>query len=292
MPAVDLEFSRWSLERRGLRNLSQLMRSIERARGRKAIAMVSGGEDSALALRLALDAGVDVLRAIHFYHRWSWDIPRMEARRISRELGVDLLEIDITEELLRRVLGSRGKPCKICKKIMKQITVRIARELRAEIIITGESAMDRISGVVLQYIRERGLGYDEMELTPVPKWIGESGILVLRPLIRLTDEDASRLARKLGIVVRRVGEVGDRPKLGWREGCPLQYIEYGVEVSEDLLDLAYEANREAVEAARELGIRASVLVPSLRVITIPEGFEEEIWRRVDRRIRELNLLSR
>lgn len=263
-------FSDWTEKNRELRDFGALKDNIKKlVNGRKIVAMLSGGSDSAVAISILDELDLDVLCCVHFCHDWSWDITKKQGKEIAKSLDIPIEFSYIGDELKKRVVGSKGKSiCRICKDIMKLRCLDIAKKYNADIIATGDTASEKVSGTIMQYLRENGYGYDRMELTPVPKKISKEGINFLRPLIRLRREDVEKLVKYYDLQIERVGEANKKQ----REGCPIQYCDPEVRVTGELLDETFRANKIATEIAREYGFRASVFMPSGTILTIPSDY--------------------
>ncbi|HIP84455.1 MAG TPA: hypothetical protein EYH15_03095 [Methanothermococcus okinawensis] len=271
----NILFSQWTRNYRNLKDLKQLKEDIIRnfqewgVIDEKIVCMLSGGKDSATALALAKDLGLNVSLAIHFTHKWSWPLSREEAERIAERFDVPIKFYDITKDLKRRTKGAKGRSiCRICKDIMKVKAVQIGKRKGAKVIMTGDTSVEKISGPVMQYLKERyrEVRFEKMELTPVPK---KYNFLFFRPLIRCGYEDILKIMKYYRIEVRRVHEVGDRWGF-WREGCPLQYCDNEALITEELLDKLYIYNERITTVAREDGrFRASIRLPSKELIVIP-----------------------
>jgi len=265
-----MNFSEWTQKNRKLRDFEELKKSIKKlVNGRKIVAMLSGGGDSAVAISILDELDLDVLCCVHFYHDWSWDITRKQAKKIAKSLDIPIEFNYIGDELKRRIMGSKGKSiCRICKDIMKLRCLGIAKKYKADIIATGDTASEKVSGAIMQYLRDNGYGYEKMELTPVPKKIAKEGINFLRPLIRLRREDVEEFVKYYDLQIEKVGEANKKQ----REGCPIQYCDPKVRVTEELLDETFRANKIATAIAREHGFRASVFMLSGATVTIPDDY--------------------
>ena len=274
----NILFTDWTSQKRNLKDLNQLKKDIiknfeeNNLKDKKIVAMLSGGKDSSTALALAKDLNLNVCLCVHFVHKWSWDISKEQAQKIADKFKVPIVFYDITNDLKKRTKGAKGGSiCRICKNIMKDKMMEIAENEGAEIILTGDTALEKISGPIFQYLREKyGMEkFDKMELTPVPKRYNK---MFFRPLIRCGYDDVIKLKNYYGIEIKRIHEVGD--KFGyWREGCPLQYCDYDTTITEELLDDLYSYNKKITDLARKYGFRASIKLPSKELMVVPNKRE-------------------
>jgi len=274
----NILFTDWTSQKRNLKDLNQLKKDIiknfeeNNLKDKKIVAMLSGGKDSSTALALAKDLNLNVCLCVHFVHKWSWDISKEQAQKIADKFKVPIMFYDITEDLKKRTKGAKGGSiCRICKDIMKDNIMKIAERECADIILTGDTALEKISGPILQYLREKygDDKFDKMELVPVPKRYKK---IFFRPLIRCSYWDVIRLKDYYGIEIKRIYEVGD--KFGyWREGCPLQYCDYDTTITEELLDDLYIYNKKITDLARKYGFRASIKLPSKELMVVPDKKE-------------------
>jgi len=139
----------------------------------KALALLSGGLDSILAIKLVLEQGIKVV-ALHL------DLPVLSekkayADRVAEQLGIPLLKIEVGEdylELIRNPKHGYGKnmnPCIDCRVYMLKEAKRQAEKVGAAFIITGE------------VLGQRSMSQYEQVLKQEEKEAGVEGI-VLRPL--------------------------------------------------------------------------------------------------------------
>ncbi len=122
----------------------------------KALALLSGGLDSQLAVRVVQRQGIEVV-GIHFYHHFgqpgavgSWpDTASVPAsaravEEIGTKLGIPVILYDFSKEFLgfvNRPQHGRGKglnPCVDCKVTMLGIAKRLMPSVGASFVITGE----------------------------------------------------------------------------------------------------------------------------------------------------------
>jgi hypothetical protein len=144
----------------------------------RAIALLSGGLDSMLAIRVMQQQGVEV-EALHFTSTFtnpaSLDISVTAAARGARMLGVRLTTVEFTKEMLelvRRPRHGHGKnlnPCIDCHTAMLKRAAEYMREFGAQFVITGE------------VLGQRPMSQHRDALNLIAKEAGIPG-LILRPL--------------------------------------------------------------------------------------------------------------
>jgi len=123
----------------------------------KAIAMISGGLDSTLALALVKRQGIEV-KAVNFYTgfcvtetqrrkggRPDGTVPQNEALRAAADLEVDIEYVDISEsgylDLIvnpRHGYGANANPCVDCRIFMMRRAREIMESVGAAFVFTGE----------------------------------------------------------------------------------------------------------------------------------------------------------
>jgi tRNA U34 2-thiouridine synthase MnmA/TrmU len=110
----------------------------------KALALVSGGLDSTLAVKLMLDQGIDV-EAVNFVSPFCLcGKGGCGASEVAKSLSVPLKTISVGEEYLRIVrkprfgYGKNMNPCVDCRIFMLKKAKKYAEETGASFIITGE----------------------------------------------------------------------------------------------------------------------------------------------------------
>lgn len=238
------------------------------------LVQLSGGKDSIAALHKLLEHGIRC-KAIHFTHKWCYQIPTREAERICREFGVEIEVLDITDEISEVFLnGFRGRPCRVCKGVMDRITVAYAERINATCICTGDSRSDRT-------LFRRLINVSSVDDIYINRYFNASfelsaNLRIFRPLAEMDNEDVLNYLSANNIIVRRVGDTGDKYYEYSREGCPLQFKDYGAEYTEELMDELKYYNEKCSAYASEHGFRASVHLPGRFIVTIPEGHEEEV----------------
>ena len=111
----------------------------------RAIALLSGGLDSSLAVRLVLGQGIDV-EALNFVTPFCTcnRKGRCEAKHVAEEVGIPCETIAITDELFRVIrnprhgYGSGMNPCLDCRILMFSRARERMEETGADFVFTGE----------------------------------------------------------------------------------------------------------------------------------------------------------
>ena len=107
----------------------------------RAIALLSGGLDSMLAVRVMLEQGIEV-EAVNF--QTIFTCCRETAAQAAHELGVPLTIISQRDdylELIRKPRYGYGKganPCVDCRIYMFELARQLADERDAELVVSGE----------------------------------------------------------------------------------------------------------------------------------------------------------
>lgn len=139
----------------------------------KALALFSGGLDSALAIKIVKEQGIEVVALNFVSYFFGGSDERSD--RMARDLGVQLEYIDFKEEQKKIVLdppsghGKNLNPCIDCHALMIKIAGRLLEKYEASFIITGE------------VLGERPMSQNSRALQRVAKLSGMEGYIV-RPL--------------------------------------------------------------------------------------------------------------
>jgi tRNA U34 2-thiouridine synthase MnmA/TrmU len=143
----------------------------------RALALISGGLDSSLAVRVLLEQGVPV-KALHFVSVFSGGRTadgRLRARAVADELGVPLVVRDATPAMLEFVpkprfgWGKHLNPCIDCHSFQIGVAKGMLEETGSSFVITGE------------VLGQRPMSQNRESLGRVAKSSGMEGLL-LRPL--------------------------------------------------------------------------------------------------------------
>ncbi len=153
----------------------------------KAIALLSGGLDSRLAVKVVQDQGIEVL-ALNFVTPFcnctAKGSCKMEAKKASEEFGVELKVVPLFDEFMEVVkkpkygYGSGINPCLDCRILMFKKAAELMREVGASFIITGEVLGERPMSQRLDAIQiiERDSGLAGLIVRPLSARLFEPSI--------------------------------------------------------------------------------------------------------------------
>lgn len=167
----------------------------------RAIALFSGGLDSALAVRLLQQQGFEV-EGLHV--RTLFACCQTPAARLAHQLGIPLHVVAVGEDylgLIRRPRYGYGRgmnPCVDCRIYMARLARRLMQQRQAELVISGE------------VLGQRNMSQKRVDLEIIARESGLGGRL-LRPL------SARRLpptvAEEVGLVDRQqLGDLAGRSR--------------------------------------------------------------------------------
>ena len=148
---------------------------------RKAIALLSGGLDSSLAIRAIQHQGIEVVGlhcVIPFLRHETETVCESSAQKIAEQLTCRLRVLDISEEFLSVLkdpshgYGKNLNPCIDCKILMLKKAKQVMLEEGAQFVITGE------------VVNQRPMSQHLRSLQEIEKESGLTGLLV-RPLSAL-----------------------------------------------------------------------------------------------------------
>jgi len=151
----------------------------KREMNKKALALLSGGLDSSLAIKLMIDQGIEVT-ALHFTGPFCNCSPRkagckLQARKVANELGIPIQVIAKGMDYMRMVenpphgYGRALNPCIDCRIYMLKKAKEVMAATGASFIITGE------------VLGQRPMSQHRQALRIIEKESGLEG-LILRPL--------------------------------------------------------------------------------------------------------------
>lgn len=248
-----------------------LFKEIE---NKKVLLQLSGGKDSVACLMLLKENNID-FEAIHFAHKWCYDIPTQVAQKICDEQNIKLNIVDVSENVKEVFLDNyKERPCRNCKSVMDRITVEYAEDNGFNYICVGDSKSDTM--LINRLIEDISVeNEDDLYINRYfnAKVNLPQSISIIRPLVNMKNEDIFAYLKTKNVEVKRVNDTGDKYFEYSREGCPLQFKDFGEAYTEELMDNLLAGNKLCSEFATENGIRASVHLPSGFIVTIPEGYE-------------------
>ncbi len=162
----------------------------------KALALLSGGLDSTLAIRVIQKQGIEVI-ALNFVTVFcrctSHGSCKLEAVKVSEKFGIPIKVINTTERFLELVkkpkygYGKNMNPCIDCRINIFRIAGEYMREIGADFIITGE------------VLGQRPMSQRKEAMKLIDKEANLTG-LVLRPLCAKHMEPT--IPEKMGLVDR------------------------------------------------------------------------------------------
>jgi hypothetical protein len=219
----------------------------------KALALMSGGLDSTLAVKFMLDQGIDV-EAVNFVSPFC--LCRKGgcgAPEVAKNLSIPLKTIRVGEEYLRIVrkprfgYGKNMNPCVDCRIFMLKKAKKYAEETGAQFIITGEvlgqrpmSQHGRTLGLIEEKARLKGKILRPLSAKLLPKSEAEEKGLVNRETL-LGIEGRSR--KKQIRLAEEMNVTGYSCPGG---GCLLTYKEFAAKLR-DLFEHKRRASLKDVE---------------------------------------------
>ena len=156
-------------------------------RKRKAVALLSGGLDSRLAVKMMLAQGIG-LEAVNFVTVFctctSKSSCRSEARQAAEEYGIPLKVLNATKEILKAVRNARHgygrglNPCLDCRISMFRRAAAYMREIEADFLVTGEVWGERPMSQRPEAMRiiEKESGLEGLVVRPLSAYLFEPTI--------------------------------------------------------------------------------------------------------------------
>lgn len=249
---------------------------------KKAVAMFSGGLDSALAVYLVKGQGIDIT-AVHFTSFFSPTGVQSEDSQVSvlaRRLEIPLVFLSRGAEFIEIVRNPRyghGKnmnPCVDCRIHSFQKAKEYMEQIGASFIVTGEVVGQRPMSQRRDTIRfiEKRAGCDRIVLRPLsakllaPTLVETAAIVDREKLL-----DISGRGRK--VQLRLAGEFGITGYSAPAGGCLLTDVIYSRRLK-DLLDDSSDVSPpvlESLKIGRHIRIR-----PGLKVVVARDEHEDDI----------------
>jgi len=221
----------------------------------KALALLSGGLDSILATKLVLDQGIEVV-ALNFILPFAVE-KEDYAGEVAKRFEIPLVRVEAGEEYLDIIrnptygYGSGMNPCIDCRIYMLREAKRIAKEVGANFIFTGDVLGERPMSQHRKALEleEKEAGLEKMVLRPlsakllaetIPEregWIDRSKLLDIKGKSR---KPQIALAKKFGLQ-------DDYPSPSG--GCLLTYKEFASKVRD-----LFEHKRNEKISLREVSL--------------------------------------
>lgn len=267
------------------------LNEFEKNSNKKVLLMLSGGKDSSASLHILSKAGVDVT-AIHFKHKWGYNLSTEEARRLCKKLNISLIEIDFSENFYNAIRDYKGgRPCLLCKPKMYEIVIEKLKKGDYGWVCIGDNANDRTTIVrLMDYIKDK-----DNENKYCSTYFGsERGIVlpdrikVIRPLLDLEAQQVEEYLENNEISIKKNHSTGDKYFEYAREGCPVQFHDPGYKITEENMDDLQKYNLLITKIAKEYNIRASIHLPSTFIVTIPKGYERKVGEYLESKGAKIN----
>ncbi len=239
----------------------------------KVLLQLSGGKDSIACMILLKENNIK-FDAIHFIHDYSYSLPTSMAKKACDALGVQLNIVDISKEIENTFLNNRftERPCRYCKGIMDRFSLDFAAANAYSLICVGDTKDDKT--LINRLVQNDGFVHHISRYFNQTVSLPE-GISIYRPLLEYDSDKTIKLVLSRFSWFKRVNDTGDKYYEYSREGCPLQYKDYGAKFSKEMMCKLKYLNTLCGEYASLTGIRASIHLPSEFIITIPKGYEDE-----------------
>jgi len=185
---------------------------------KKGLSLLSGGLDSVLASRLILDQGIELeaISFITYFHTSGREGRGSEARKASRDLGIELKTVDMTDKHIEMIknpkygYGKNVNPCIDCRIFMFEKAGEYMEDIGASFIVTGEVVGERPMSQRMDAIRliEKKAGLKGRVVRPLsakllkPSIAEEEGIVDRTGLLDISGRSRKAqiaLAERLGI---------------------------------------------------------------------------------------------
>lgn len=222
----------------------------------KALALVSGGLDSALAVKLIVDQGIDV-EAVNFVSPFCLcGKGGCGASEVAKRINIPLKTISVGEEYLRIVrkprfgYGKNMNPCIDCRIFMLKKAKKYAEKTGASFIITGE------------VLGQRPMSQHGRALNVIEQEAGLKG-MILRPLsarlLSMTDAEKRGLVNRQTLLAiegrsrkKQIGLAEEMKVTGYScpgGGCLLTYKEFASKLK-DLFEHKKKVSLKDVQMLR------------------------------------------
>lgn len=161
-----------------INNYTQQVSPKINSNGVKAIALLSGGLDSTLAIKIILEQGIDII-ALNFNSPFCLCNRKggckYESKKVTENFGIQLKIFNVSDEYLEIIksprfgYGRNLNPCIDCRILMYKKAAQFMKEIGASFIITGE------------VLGQRPMSQHKTAMNIIERESGLKG-LILRPL--------------------------------------------------------------------------------------------------------------
>lgn len=191
----------------------------------KAIVLISGGIDSAVAAGLALREGMELV-ALHystvpFADERAEEKTRMVLRHLAKKFGVRIKLIVVPHGRALKEIAEkceRRLNCVLCRRMMLRVASKIAESEKAGCLLSGES-MGQVASQTLSNLNAEAmplsvpvvrplLGMDKIEIERIAKEFGTFELSILpaaccsipeKPATKAAREEAEAEEKKIGV---------------------------------------------------------------------------------------------
>lgn len=209
----------------------------------------SGGVDSSLVLKIAIDTGKKV-HAVMFRTNLHPAADEPEARKIAKEMGADITVMEIDEFSNPDILKNPVNRCYLCKKMLFTKLAEFAKDNGYKVIMDGTNADDH------------------NEYRPGIKALEEIGVVSPLAELGITKDEVREYAKMLGISVH------NKPSAP----CMATRFPYNTDITKESLDKVEAAENYLKECGLHL-CRLRVHFDIARIEVREEDFEKILINR-------------
>lgn len=210
---------------------------------KKGVALISGGLDSTVALKMMLEQGIEIV-ALNFITPFCTCTSRSsgcshQATKVAKELGIEVKVIykglDYVEMIRdpKYGYGRNMNPCVDCRIFMHKEAKKLMEEIGGSFIVTGEVLGQRPMSQRLDTFRiiERDSGLEGLVVRPLSAWLLSPTMPELNGIIdRSRLLDISGRSRKLQIGIAEELGIKDYPCASG--GCLLTDAEFAKRIKD------------------------------------------------------------
>lgn len=245
----------------------------------KAVALLSGGLDSTLALKLLLEQGIDI-EAVNFVSPFCLcGKGGCGASKVAQRLGVPLKLISVGEEYLKVVrrpkhgYGRNMNPCIDCRIFMLKKAKKYAKQTGASFIVTGEVLGERPMSQHFKALQtiEKEAGLKNMILRPLSAKLLPETVVERKGLVdRQKLLDIQGRSRKRQMQLADGFSITDYPCPSG--GCLLTYKEFADKVR----DIFEHKRRVTAKDIALLKLGRHFRVGKNKIVVGRDKFEDEV----------------